>query len=117
MKIVFQRLIRFLHKLVGIFPRRLPQGMAEQNALIDRLMALYDLPTKVRDDISFVVAGTILRFNENTVYKSDWYFVSVIRAVVAKQLAGAMFTEVKNRQKEKAAAEATTKPVANVQSV
>lgn len=102
MKVVLQTVLKYLRFLRGAFPRQLPQGMTQTNALIDRLMSTYTLPSTVRDDIAFVVSGTILRFNETTCYKPDWYFVWVIRSVAAKQLAGAMFSEIKTRQLEAA---------------
>jgi hypothetical protein len=111
MKLALSKISKFFRFLLGAFPRYLPQGMPEQSALVDRLMSTYTLPSAVRDDIAFVVSGTILRFNETTCYKSDWYFVRIIRSVASKQIAGAMFSDIKKRQQDaqKIAAEVTAK--------
>ena len=103
------KLKRLLFQFLGLFPSKLPQGMTEFNEYVDSIIANYDLPTLDRKSIVWGISATILRLGETAAYKSKHYFVLILRAGAAKQIAGAAFTEIKEQQK----AEATAQAVAN----
>ncbi len=121
MKIVSQ-CKRFLNQFLGLFPSRLPTGMTEFNLWVDSIIATYDLPTQNRDDILFVLTTSVIRTGEAGYKVPKFHFVKLIRSVCAKQVAGAVFSEVKQRQQDaqrkQAEATANTPPaVDNVQQL
>ncbi len=96
---VIQKIKRYLKQRQGRKPSPLPVGVSEFLAYVKELETTYDLPTKNRDDILFAVTTTILHLGPQESKKPKQYFVDVIRAGAAKQIAAHYFQETKLRQK------------------
>ncbi len=89
-------------RLLSTAPRSLPIGMTAFNTMASRVHRLTGSICTL-DDAKFVITATIMRFDPTTVRKSDRFFVNTLRAAASKQIAGAVFSEVKTRQAEAAA--------------
>lgn len=98
-----QKLKKIVGFVKGLFPSRLPQGMTEFHAWADSFFDIYDLPTKEKDSIKFVLASIIMHLGPQTLYKSKMFFYLTICAGAAKQIAGAVFHDIKTKQAEEAA--------------
>lgn len=109
MKQALTKVKRFFRQLRGLFPEPVPTGMAQFNNWADSLVDTYWLPTADQDSIRFALASMIMHLGPSAAYKSKRYFVVTLRAAAAKQVAGAVFYEIKEKQK---AAAATANPVA-----
>lgn len=112
MKNVLAKLTKLARQIRGLLPSRLPQGVDEYNAFIENLFNTYDLPTQDRDSIKFSVGTMIMHLGPTSAYKPNIYFALAIKAGAAKQIAGSVFYEIKERQKklaEQQQAEATAK--------
>ncbi len=79
---------------------KLPTGLTEFEELITSLQTEFDLPTKIRDDVRFVVATNILNSPEGTDAIAKEHFVKLIHAAAAKQVAAEVFHDIKLKQKE-----------------
>jgi len=92
----------------------LPVGMTEFNALIETLKSSFTLPTLDEDSIRFAVAASIINTGPTVTHMPLSHFHDVLMAGAAKQIAGAVFGEIKQKQfaAEKAAKEAAA--LANV---
>jgi hypothetical protein len=112
MKRIVNKIQRILSQVVGLLPSRLPVGIAEFDQWSDSIINTYDMPTSDRDGIKFVLATAIMHLGPTAAYKSKFYFVLLIRASAAKQIAGAKFQEIKLAQQARAA-EATAQKVAS----
>ncbi len=109
-----QKVKRLLNQILGFIPSRLPQGMSEFDAWADSITATYKLPTLDRDSVVFVLASTIMRLDPGVVYRPKVYFVHILQNSAAKQIAGAQFSALKQKQAAQQQAEATAlKAVAN----
>ncbi len=98
---------RLLNQLAGFIPTALPVGVTEFDAYVDALMSTYTLPTTNRDSIAFTVATAIMHLGPTAARMPKRYFVLMIRAGAAKQVGGAVFVRIKEKQKaEEAAAQA-----------
>ena len=109
-----QRLIKLFNQLTGLLPGRLPQGVTEFYAWADSISSTYALPTDNKDSLYFALATIIMHLGPQVAYKSKWHFVKAIKAGAAKQIAGGVFQEIKQKQKqaeEAARAAAAAKPV------
>lgn len=104
MRSFLNKIVRTYNQIKGLLSAPLPQGMTEFDAWIDRLMSTYTLPTSKRDDVLFVVGTAIMHLDPTTFCKPPYYFVKLIRATGAKQIAGAAFQGVKQRQQAAQAA-------------
>lgn len=89
-------------------------GMTEFDNWIKVFTETYDLPTKDPDSIRYTVSAIILNEGASSAYRPMFYFYLRLCASAAKQIAGANFQEIKNRQRaaEKAAAEEAAKKAA-----
>lgn len=87
---------KYLTRLLGFFPRTLPGGTTEFEALVTRLMSSWNLPTTSDRDVKFALTTTIMHLGPQDSSRSDYYFVKTIRAGAAKQVAGAKFHEIKS---------------------
>lgn len=101
---------RLLNKVLFAIPSKLPVGMAEFDAWADSIIDTYDLPAGVpKDQFKFVLADHVINTNSNTFLISRFKFAIALRMAASKQIAGAVFTQIKEDQKrlmaEKAAAE------------
>ncbi len=102
---------RLYDQIRGLFPSRLPTGVAEFNAWADSIASTYQLPTADQDSVRFSLATQIMHLGPQAASKPKYFFVLAIRAGAAKQIAGNAFQEIKSRhqaaQKAAQAAEAT----------
>ena len=96
-------LTKLYNYIRGFFPTRLPQGGTEFDIFVETIINTYQMPTMDWDSIYFVISTSIMRLDPTVAYKSKWYFVLLLRAAAAKQVAGAKFNEIKERQKQQEA--------------
>jgi hypothetical protein len=99
--------VRTIKQLLGLLPSKLPTGVSEFNAWAQDIIDTYDLPTKDVESIRFTLSTIIMHLGPQAAYKAKFYFVLVLRASAAKQVAGQIFTDIKLAQK--AAEEAAKK--------
>lgn len=110
-----KKLIKTVKQLLAFIPRTLPTGMTEFQKLVSDLKETYDLPTISDDDIYNALAAMIINGPALLIKRPLRYFYLAFVAGAQKQVAGAVFTEVKYRVKQrredekKAAADATEK--------
>lgn len=107
------KLIQIYNILRGFFPSPLPQGIPAFQSWADSIIETYSLPTEHRDSILGALATMIMHCKPTEGYKSKFYFVLCIKAGAAKQVAGAVFQDIKLKQQAAAQAEATEKSVAS----
>ena len=91
-------------------PSKLPVGMAEFEVWAESFHELYKMPTEDRDSVKFVLANTILTLGPQEISKSKEWFYKTLTAGAIKQIAGAVFYDIKTKQKA-AANEASNKTV------
>lgn len=105
--------IKKLYRQVrGLFPSALPQGAAEFDAWVDDIVSTYTLPTASLDDVKFVLATIIMHQNQQTAFKSKYFFVLTLRAAAAKQVAAQFFYDIKKKQQEAAQIQVSSQPAA-----
>jgi hypothetical protein len=82
--------------------RKLPTGIEEFNTLIRDLKAHYgeELPTQDEDSLKFVIATTIMHMGPLDSHKTLEFFYNTIVAGASKQVAHAVFREIKIKQEE-----------------
>lgn len=85
---------------LGLIPTKLPTGMTEFNEWADDILNNYDLPTTDADSVKFTLSTIIMHLGPHVDRKPKLFFVKTLRAAAAKQVAGAVFTDIKLRQKE-----------------
>lgn len=105
-----QKFKRIARQFLGFFPTKLPTGATEFTAWADSFLETYTLPTDHKDSIRFVLATAIMNLGSQTAYKPKYYFYLTITAGCAKQVAGSIFYEIK--QKQRAEQEAAEKEAA-----
>jgi hypothetical protein len=98
------RLKKLWSQFKGLFPTALPTGMTEFENWFKSFVETYDLPTKDENTLKFVISSIIVRFNDQTAYKSKFYFYLTIKSGAAKQIAGEVFYTIKEAQKKDAEA-------------
>jgi hypothetical protein len=81
----------------GLFPSALPQGMSEFEAWSEDILQTYGFPSN--DSFKFALATMIMHGGPTQAYKSKHYFMLMLRAAAAKQIAGAVFVAAKEKQK------------------
>jgi hypothetical protein len=84
--------------------------MTEFKEWSDSLIETYPLPTTDKDSLIFGLSAMIMRLGPTEAYKSKYWFVLSLRAAIAKQIAGANFAEVKERQQKLHAEKAASGP-------
>ena len=89
---------RLFNQFLGLFPSRLPVGMTAFDAWIDSIITTYPMPTMDRDSLVNGLAATVLRLGPTAAFKSKFYFALIIHAGAAKQIAGAKFSELRDKQ-------------------
>lgn len=82
----------------GLFPSALPVGMTGFEAWADSIQETYKLPTEDKDTVRFALASMIMHLGPQDATKSKYFFVLSLRAGAAKQIAGAYFYEIKQKQ-------------------
>lgn len=99
--------MNYLKKLLALIllfiPRRLPVGMDQFEAFAARIMTnvgpgLEKVPAS---DIKFVLATTITHMGPQVDKKPDIHFIRTLRAAAAKQIAGGVFSQVKEEQRKR----------------
>lgn len=90
LKVAFKRLLSY-------FPTPLPVGMTAYKEWSDSVVDLIG-PIANTDDLQFCVAAEVIRVGPAVCSAPKNYFVKRVRAGAAKQIAGAVFTEIKERQ-------------------
>src|SRR5579859_2656278 len=111
MSTLINKIMQVYRQIRGLFPSSLPQGMTEFEAFYKRISSTYALPTVDESSIKFVLAATITNLKSTEDKRADYFFVKILRATAAKQVAGQVFTDIKNAQK---AATEAAKPAAQV---
>ncbi len=113
MKAVINKIKRLIRQVAGLFPTKLPTGRAEFEAWCQSIEDTYTLPCSSQD-VRFVLSAHMPHMGPTVAYKSKFYFTLVIGAAATKQIAGAIFFDIKTKQIEaQKAAEATAKAVAD----
>ncbi len=84
-------------RLLSYIPTQLPLGLTAYKAWSNEVVELIG-PIANTDDLHFCVAAEVLRVGPSANAVSKNYFVKRVRAGATKQLAGAVFTEIKERQ-------------------
>lgn len=108
---LFSKITRYYNQIRGLFSSPLPVGVQEFEDWITRLQATYDLPTRERSDVLFIVASSMMHLGPTVSSRSMYFFVKTIRAGAAKQVAANAFQQVKLAQ-QAAAKTALTQTVA-----
>lgn len=110
---------RIFRQLLSHFPTPLALGMTSWRVWADSVIELIG-PIANRDDLEFCVAAEVIRVGPAVCSAPKNYFVKRVRAGAAKQIAGAVFTEIKERQQaaQRAAIEAakTTEATVNTEA-
>ncbi len=86
------------------YEEKLPTGMQEFNKLVEDLKNFYgpNLPTQDETTLKFVIATTIMHLGPLDSHKSLEFFYKTIVAGAAKQVAHAVFRDIKLQQEAEA---------------
>lgn len=97
----------FTKRILSYFPTKLPLGAVEYQEFLNDIRALLDsrLNAVPDDDISFVVAANITHGSNTADRIAKQKVVRIINAAAAKQVAGQVFQEIKQRQAARQAAQ------------
>lgn len=95
------RLKKLWNQLKGLVPTLLPTGLTEFDAWVESFIETYDLPTKDTDTVKFVIASIIMHLGPQDSYKSKFYFYLTMVSGASKQVAGSVFSQIKEAQKQK----------------
>ena len=88
---------QLLARFLSFFPTPLPLGMTAYATWQEDVIALIG-PIADADSLKFCVASEVLRVGPAVNSVSKNYFVRRVRAGAAKQIAGAVFTQIKEKQ-------------------
>lgn len=85
-------------------PTKLPTGIAEFHEWAESFATIYgdQLPTKNMDSIKFALASQIMHLGADDAFKAKEDFFKMLIAGASKQVAHAVFTEIKQKQQEAA---------------
>lgn len=108
---LFSKIKRYWNQIKGLFPSALPVGRTEFEVWSQSIFDTYDLPTKDLRSVRFTLTTILMSLKTTDSLKPKYYFVKVCRAAAAKQVAGAIWQEIKLAQQ--AEATASTQAVAN----
>jgi len=106
---------RFFKQLLGFLPETLPQGATAFDNFVTDVIETWDMPTPLRSDIEYVIAMNIV--GQNSDRRSKMYFVRLIRAAAAKQIAHANMQRIYNEKKAEQAAQSQPAEVTAPQAV
>lgn len=104
----------FLKRLLSYIPLSVPTGMTAFDAYVADIVALSGGIASA-EDIEWVVDAEMMRIGPRQSRIAKNYFVASIKSAAAKQLAGARFQALK--QKQQAAVEAAKLAEATAQNV
>lgn len=96
---------RFFRQLAGLVPTAVPVGVAEFHSWADSIINTYSIPAD-SDSIKFALATMILHSGPKAAYRSKFEFFLMLRSGMSKQIAGAIFQEIKIKQQELARSQA-----------
>lgn len=114
MNTLILKIKRLGRQIRGLFPTPIPVGMSEFNIWAQNIIDTYPLPTQDSDSVKFTLTSIIMHLGPSDAYKSSFYFYLRLKAGAAKQIAGAVFYDIKSKHDEaRKLAEATAKTVAN----
>jgi len=116
-----KRLLKLARQVLGLFPTNLPVGITEFNEWADSFVETYDLPTTDKDTIYHTLAAIVINSGSQVHRRSKYFCYVTIKAGAAKQIAGAVFSEIQHKRraeaaKEEAAKNANTKELSIVKS-
>ena len=103
---------RLLNMFLGLFPSKLPTGMAAFDSWAQSIIDTYSMPTQDKPSLLFGLTATIMRLGPTTAYKSKFYFYLILTAGAQKQVASEQFRLVKEGQ-QAAAAQTEPAPLAH----
>lgn len=94
-----------LKQLLSRIPTKVPTGMTQFESWTNSIVELTG-PIADEDSLKFVIASAVQRLDPLDAYKPKNYFVKILQTSAAKQLAGAVFVQIKEKQQAKQKAEA-----------
>lgn len=97
-----EKLINLAKRVRALFPSKLPTGVTAFHEWAESFAEIYDVPTEDKDSIKFTLASIIMHLGPQAAYKSKHYFYLTMTAGAAKQVAGSVFYDIKQKQKEAA---------------
>jgi hypothetical protein len=99
--------IRLRHKALSFLPSALPTGVTEFHTWYNSIMTAYGEGLPNNDSTKFAIAAQIMHLGPTEANKPKRYFGLALRAGAAKQVAHAVFSELKEKQtREQAQAKA-----------
>lgn len=93
----------FLLRILAYIPTPLPRGMTEYKAWEASIVSLAN-NLSTNDDLRWIIAAETMRLAPTRSLVPKAYFLRVMRVAAAKQLAGAVFSDLKEKQKAAAVA-------------
>lgn len=97
--------------VAATIPTQIPIGMTDFQKWSDSIVELSGLPDN--DSVRFGLAATVLHLGPTAAFKPRLYFALVLRAGAAKQVAGQVFQDIKQRQQTQQAAAIANTAVAD----
>lgn len=110
---LLQNIKRYFYQFLGLFPSPVPVGRTEFETWSKSIFDTYTLPTKDLRSVRFTLTTILMGLKTNDSSKPKYYFVKVCRAAASKQVAGAIWQEIKaaHKAEEEAAANEQSKTV------
>lgn len=96
MKVELKKAKNSLKKLLDFIPTQVPMGMTAFHSWADSLIETYAFPND--PSVKFALATMIMHLGPIEAYKPRRYFMLAIKAGAAKQIASAVFQEIKAKQ-------------------
>jgi lysophospholipase L1-like esterase len=93
-------------RALSLVPTKLPIGMTEFVAWADSIIELAG-PIADKDSMQWVIASTLINLGPQCSCVAKNHFVRTLRKAAASQVAGQVFQDIKNKQKEAAQAAVT----------
>lgn len=90
--------MKLLKLIKSYFPSNLPVGMTQFEQFANDIVMLAG-PLADENSMKYVIASIILNLGPNTSKISKQYFVRSMRKAAANQIAGQVFTNIKEAQK------------------
>lgn len=90
--------MKFIKRLLGSLPAKLPQGMTEFNAFVDDVAELTELPNNNR--LRTIIASFIMRLPPSMIAFSKWELAKQIKKAAANQVAAEAMKLVEEEAKK-----------------
>lgn len=97
---------KILNKFLSYLPTPLPMGMTAYLEWSKSIADLIGPITSIESDLHFCISAEVIRLGPSVCLVSKHYFVRRVRAGVAKQIAGAVFSDIKEKDRQDKAAQA-----------